>query len=147
MGFPGGSVVKESACQCRRQGFNPWVGITVLTCSLYKKPRPARRVGDFEVAQLNCRKTIPCKQYCLEVQTRCPFILPDNDEVIYGGLSSFICTGTVLGGAGTQPGQWPCVGTQALFAWGSPATYEALKARPGLSHSFLHRPPPQRTRN
>ncbi|XP_072832626.1 NALCN channel auxiliary factor 1 [Vicugna pacos] len=47
----------------------------------------------FEVAQLNCRKTIPCKQYCLEVQTRCPFILPDNDEVIYGGLSSFICTG------------------------------------------------------
>lgn len=51
----------------------------------------------FEVAQLNCRKTIPCKQYCLEVQTRCPFILPDNDEVIYGGLSSFICTGTVWG--------------------------------------------------
>lgn len=47
----------------------------------------------FEVSQLNCRKTIPCKQYCLEVQTRCPFILPDNDEVIYGGLSSFICTG------------------------------------------------------
>ncbi|XP_012578607.1 PREDICTED: transmembrane protein FAM155A [Condylura cristata] len=47
----------------------------------------------FEVAQSNCRKTIPCKQYCLEVQTRCPFILPDNDEVIYGGLSSFICTG------------------------------------------------------
>ncbi|XP_055965807.1 NALCN channel auxiliary factor 1 [Sorex fumeus] len=47
----------------------------------------------FEVAQFNCRKTIPCKQYCLEVQTRCPFILPDNDEVIYGGLSSFLCTG------------------------------------------------------
>ncbi|XP_063451930.1 NALCN channel auxiliary factor 1 isoform X2 [Pan paniscus] len=47
----------------------------------------------FEVTQFNCRKTIPCKQYCLEVQTRCPFILPDNDEVIYGGLSSFICTG------------------------------------------------------
>nr|XP_002713070.2 NALCN channel auxiliary factor 1 [Oryctolagus cuniculus] len=47
----------------------------------------------FEVTQLNCRKTIPCKQYCLEVQTRCPFILPDNDDVIYGGLSSFICTG------------------------------------------------------
>ncbi|XP_029792310.1 transmembrane protein FAM155A [Suricata suricatta] len=47
----------------------------------------------FEVAQFNCRKTVPCQQYCLEVQTRCPFILPDNDEVIYGGLSSFICTG------------------------------------------------------
>ena len=26
MGFPGGSVGKESACQCRRFGFNPWVG-------------------------------------------------------------------------------------------------------------------------
>ncbi|XP_043849000.1 transmembrane protein FAM155A [Dromiciops gliroides] len=47
----------------------------------------------FEVTQFHCRKTIPCKQYCLEVQTRCPFILPDNDDVIYGGLSSFICTG------------------------------------------------------
>jgi len=26
MGFPGGSVVKESACQCRRHRFDPWVG-------------------------------------------------------------------------------------------------------------------------
>lgn len=60
----------------------------------------------FEVTQFNCRKTIPCKQYCLEVQTRCPFILPDNDEVIYGGLSSFICTGRVQGTA--RPG--PVVG-------------------------------------
>ena len=24
--FPGGSVVKKSACQCRRPGFNPWPG-------------------------------------------------------------------------------------------------------------------------
>ena len=24
-GFPGGSMVKQSACQCRRWGFNPWV--------------------------------------------------------------------------------------------------------------------------
>ncbi|KAM6446523.1 NALCN channel auxiliary factor 1 isoform 2-T2 [Liasis olivaceus] len=48
----------------------------------------------FEVTQSHCNHTIPCKQYCLEVQTRCPFILPDNDDVIYGGLSSFICTGT-----------------------------------------------------
>ncbi|XP_078512305.1 NALCN channel auxiliary factor 1 [Lissotriton helveticus] len=47
----------------------------------------------FEVTQLDCSSKIPCKQYCLEVQTRCPFILPDNDDVVYGGLSSFICTG------------------------------------------------------
>ena len=26
MGFPGGSDSKESAYQCRRPGFNPWVG-------------------------------------------------------------------------------------------------------------------------
>ena len=25
-GFPGGTVGKESACQCRRHRFNPWVG-------------------------------------------------------------------------------------------------------------------------
>ena len=24
-GFPGGSVVKESTCQCRRHGFDPWI--------------------------------------------------------------------------------------------------------------------------
>ncbi|XP_077153151.1 NALCN channel auxiliary factor 1 [Ranitomeya variabilis] len=47
----------------------------------------------FEVTQSECSSRIPCKQYCLEVQTQCPFILPDNDDVVYGGLSSFICTG------------------------------------------------------
>jgi len=25
MGFPGGSLVKESAWNCRRHGFDPWV--------------------------------------------------------------------------------------------------------------------------
>ncbi|XP_062998163.1 NALCN channel auxiliary factor 2 [Elgaria multicarinata webbii] len=47
----------------------------------------------FNVTQLQCQRRIPCKQYCLEVQTRCPFVLPDNDELIYGGLPGFICTG------------------------------------------------------
>ncbi|XP_038631625.1 transmembrane protein FAM155A-like [Scyliorhinus canicula] len=47
----------------------------------------------FKATQLLCPRRIPCKQYCLEVQARCPFILPDNDDLIYGGLPSFICTG------------------------------------------------------
>uniref|UniRef100_A0A8C6ZV31 Family with sequence similarity 155 member B n=1 Tax=Nothoprocta perdicaria TaxID=30464 RepID=A0A8C6ZV31_NOTPE len=47
----------------------------------------------FNVTQQQCRHRIPCKQYCLEVQTRCPFVLPDNDELIYGGLPGFICAG------------------------------------------------------
>ncbi|NWU65484.1 F155B protein, partial [Pterocles burchelli] len=47
----------------------------------------------FNVTQQQCRHRVPCKQYCLEVQTRCPFVLPDNDELIYGGLPGFICTG------------------------------------------------------
>ncbi|KAM4664141.1 NALCN channel auxiliary factor 2 [Discoglossus pictus] len=46
----------------------------------------------FNVTQRQCRHRIPCKQYCLEVQTRCPFMLPDNDDLIYGGLPGFICT-------------------------------------------------------
>ncbi|XP_023698576.1 NALCN channel auxiliary factor 2 [Paramormyrops kingsleyae] len=46
----------------------------------------------FNVTQRQCHHRIPCKQYCLEVQTRCPFVLPDNDDLVYGGLSSFICT-------------------------------------------------------
>ncbi|XP_053129735.1 NALCN channel auxiliary factor 2 [Hemicordylus capensis] len=47
----------------------------------------------FKVTQQQCQQRIPCKQYCLEVQTRCPFVLPDNDELIYGGLPGFLCTG------------------------------------------------------
>ncbi|CAH2315548.1 transmembrane FAM155B [Pelobates cultripes] len=49
----------------------------------------------FNVTQRQCRHHIPCKQYCLEVQTRCPFMLPDNDDLIYGGLPGFICTDTL----------------------------------------------------
>ena len=26
LGFPGGANGKESTCQCRRRGFDPWVG-------------------------------------------------------------------------------------------------------------------------
>ncbi|XP_069468589.1 NALCN channel auxiliary factor 2 [Ambystoma mexicanum] len=59
----------------------------------------------FNVTQRQCRRHIPCKQYCLEVQTRCPFVLPDNDDLIYGGLPGFICTGLLenqLSNAGAQ---------------------------------------------
>ncbi|XP_028840579.1 NALCN channel auxiliary factor 2 [Denticeps clupeoides] len=47
----------------------------------------------FPASQRQCLHRIPCKQYCLEVQTSCPFVLPDNAHLVYGGLSSFICTG------------------------------------------------------
>ncbi|XP_051998360.1 NALCN channel auxiliary factor 1-like [Xyrauchen texanus] len=47
----------------------------------------------FHTTQMHCSNRIPCRKYCMEVQQRCPFILPDNDELIYGGSPSFICTG------------------------------------------------------
>ncbi|XP_021481827.2 NALCN channel auxiliary factor 2 [Meriones unguiculatus] len=47
----------------------------------------------FSVTQQECEHWVPCKQYCLEVQTQCPFFLPDNEEMVYGGLPGFICTG------------------------------------------------------
>ncbi|XP_029936913.1 transmembrane protein FAM155A [Myripristis murdjan] len=56
--------------------YKPWL------CSQY-----------FQTTQMHCSKRIPCGQYCLEVQQRCPFILPDNDDLIHGGSPSFICTG------------------------------------------------------
>ncbi|XP_022596789.1 transmembrane protein FAM155A [Seriola lalandi dorsalis] len=56
--------------------YKPWL------CSQY-----------FQTTQMHCSKPIPCGQYCLEVQQRCPFILPDNDDLIHGGSPSFICTG------------------------------------------------------
>ncbi|KAJ3591961.1 hypothetical protein NHX12_007091 [Muraenolepis orangiensis] len=48
--------------------YKPWL------CSQY-----------FQTTQLHCNRRIPCGQYCLEVQQRCPFILPDNDDLIHGG--------------------------------------------------------------
>ncbi|XP_068185954.1 NALCN channel auxiliary factor 1 [Antennarius striatus] len=47
----------------------------------------------FQTTQVHCSNRIPCGQYCLEVQQRCPFVLPDNDDLIHGGSPSFICTG------------------------------------------------------
>lgn len=44
-------------------------------------------------AQRSCSRKVPCRQFCLEVQQSCPFILPDNDDLIHGGSPSFICTG------------------------------------------------------
>lgn len=57
--------------------YKPWL------CSQY-----------FQATQRHCSKRIPCAQYCLEVQQRCPFVMPDNDDFIHGGNPSFICTGT-----------------------------------------------------
>lgn len=93
----------------------------------------------FEVTQFNCRKTIPCKQYCLEVQTRCPFILPDNDEVIYGGLSSFICTGTVPGGSLCTSLRWFCFLVSCLFALLFPFTDITLNMRLVVFCTFTNR--------
>nr|XP_046260110.1 transmembrane protein FAM155A [Scatophagus argus] len=59
-----------------KMAYKPWL------CSQY-----------FQTTQMHCSKRIPCGQYCLEVQQRCPFILPDNDDLIHGGSPSFICTG------------------------------------------------------
>ena len=59
-GFPGCSVVKESDCQCRRHGFNPWVGRSPgegngnpLQFSCLENPmdRRAWRATDHGVAQ------------------------------------------------------------------------------------------------
>ncbi|XP_062866485.1 NALCN channel auxiliary factor 1 [Trichomycterus rosablanca] len=47
----------------------------------------------FQSNQSSCSRKIPCEHYCLKVQQRCPFILPDNDDLIHGGTPSFICTG------------------------------------------------------
>uniref|UniRef100_A0A8C6WVU8 Uncharacterized protein n=1 Tax=Neogobius melanostomus TaxID=47308 RepID=A0A8C6WVU8_9GOBI len=43
-----------------------------------------------------CPDTVPCAQSCLQVQQSCPYILPDNEDLIHGGSPSFICTGTAL---------------------------------------------------
>ncbi|CAL1598058.1 unnamed protein product [Knipowitschia caucasica] len=41
----------------------------------------------------SCGEADPCGHSCLRVQQSCPFILPDNEDLIHGGSPSFICTG------------------------------------------------------
>ncbi|XP_054642267.1 NALCN channel auxiliary factor 1 [Dunckerocampus dactyliophorus] len=60
-------------------------------CKLAYKPWLCSQY--FQTTQMHCTKRIPCGRYCLEVQQRCPFVLPDNDDLIHGGSPSFICTG------------------------------------------------------
>ncbi|XP_051544766.1 NALCN channel auxiliary factor 2 [Myxocyprinus asiaticus] len=45
----------------------------------------------FPVPQRQCVRWLPCKHYCGEVTASCPFILPDNDRLLYAGLPSFLC--------------------------------------------------------
>ncbi|KAF7689594.1 transmembrane protein FAM155A [Silurus meridionalis] len=56
----------------------------------------------FQSNQSSCSHKIPCEQYCFEVQQRCPFILPDNDDLIHGGTPSFICTGLLENAENTK---------------------------------------------
>ena len=44
-GFPGWPSGKESACQCRRQGFNPWVG--KISYRRAWQPTPVFLPGEF----------------------------------------------------------------------------------------------------
>lgn len=72
---PGAYSVRTCMEQCKT-AYKPWL------CAQY-----------FPTSQLSCQRKVPCHQYCLEVQQSCPFILPDNDDLIHGGSPSFICTG------------------------------------------------------
>ncbi|KAM9327622.1 NALCN channel auxiliary factor 1-like [Pholidichthys leucotaenia] len=72
---PGPYSVRTCMEQCK-MAYKPWL------CAQF-----------FPTTQQSCQKKVPCHQYCLEVQQSCPFILPDNDDLIHGGSPSFICTG------------------------------------------------------
>ncbi|XP_023819361.1 transmembrane protein FAM155A [Oryzias latipes] len=72
---PGAYSARTCMEQCK-MAYKPWL------CAQY-----------FPTAKQSCQNKIPCYQYCREVQQSCPFILPDNDDLIHGGNPSFICTG------------------------------------------------------
>ncbi|XP_068918566.1 NALCN channel auxiliary factor 2 [Petaurus breviceps papuanus] len=109
----------------------------------------------FNVTQQNCHPRVPCKQYCLEVQTRCPFVLPDNDELIYGGLPGFICAGVMESLRGPEEAECcevnlkPCasLGGSQGSSWGGRAFPEPSQHQqlPPSHHHLLapavYRPP------
>ncbi|XP_061780192.1 NALCN channel auxiliary factor 1 [Nerophis lumbriciformis] len=72
---PASYSVRSCMSHCKT-AYKPWL------CAQY-----------FHTSQQSCRRKVSCQQYCLEVQQSCPFILPDNEDLIHGGTPSFICTG------------------------------------------------------
>ncbi|XP_061641678.1 NALCN channel auxiliary factor 1-like [Phyllopteryx taeniolatus] len=72
---PGTYSVRTCMEQCKT-AYKPWL------CAQY-----------FPTTQQSCQRKVSCHQYCLQVQQSCPFIQPDNDDLIHGGSPSFICTG------------------------------------------------------
>nr|XP_032834558.1 transmembrane protein FAM155A-like [Petromyzon marinus] len=43
------------------------------------------------VSQSGCTAPRPCRLYCFSVLGACPFILPDSDDHLHGGLPGFLC--------------------------------------------------------
>uniref|UniRef100_A0A4W4E1U9 Family with sequence similarity 155 member A n=1 Tax=Electrophorus electricus TaxID=8005 RepID=A0A4W4E1U9_ELEEL len=62
----------------------------VCACVMYKT---WLCVEYFPVLPHACVRWVSCRQYCHEVVASCPYILPDNNHLVYGGLPSFLCTG------------------------------------------------------
>ena len=55
-GFPGGSVVKNPPCQCRRRGFDPWVG--KISWRRAWQPTPVFLSGEFPGQRGDWRLTV-----------------------------------------------------------------------------------------
>ncbi|KAG7501986.1 Transmembrane FAM155A protein [Solea senegalensis] len=90
------SILVECDVFClmrEKPAFCPCVSLSPRAVSFRMVYKPWLCSQYFQTTQMHCSKRIPCSQYCLEVQQRCPFVLPDNDDLIHGGSPSFICTG------------------------------------------------------
>ncbi|KAG7467469.1 hypothetical protein MATL_G00153920 [Megalops atlanticus] len=97
--------------------YKPWL------CSQY-----------FRMTQMHCSNKIPCKQYCLEVQQRCPFILPDNDDLIHGGSPSFVCTGLLENYQASAETETECCDVRWDFKPDSRSRGTAHRTHPSCHH-------------
>ena len=65
LGFPDGSVNKESACNCRRSGFNPWIG--KIPCRKARLPTSCLQNPHGQRSLVGCSPW-GCKEWSLSTQ-------------------------------------------------------------------------------
>uniref|UniRef100_UPI00358EC8BC NALCN channel auxiliary factor 2-like n=1 Tax=Myxine glutinosa TaxID=7769 RepID=UPI00358EC8BC len=88
-----------------------------------------------------CHPPISCPHLCWDVQSSCPYLPPDSkDRMVYGGLSSFICTDPHEGDGQVAPDADCCdvrwTSSRSTSPWSQTTISLATNPQPTPSHSL-----------
>ena len=138
MGFPGGSVVKNSVCQCRRRGFDPWSRQSLgggngnpLHCSCLGNPMDGgawRATQSMELQRVGHDLATEHHHQILFISVCCPKTVADPRALVYPrgrgehvhSWRGFVPTVLALALARFLSACWPGPGQDCLPPGGCP---------------------------